>query len=214
MKAAECKKCGEQILKSNGRYNESVKNNWNFFCSIACRYGYQERATEIPCAQCQKRVRKTPAQVRQTKENSFCSKSCAALYNNSHKVYGSRRSKLEAFIEQRLHDELPELNLECNTSHATGTELDFYFPSLGMAIEFNGIFHYQPIYGREKLARIQKRDKEKVERCLQAGIELFVIDVSREIHTTQQVKEKYWASVKELVASKQKRADHTNEQVP
>ncbi len=214
MKAVECKKCDRQILKSNGRYNESVKNNWNFFCCIACRYGYQEKATEIPCAQCRKVVRKTPAQVRQTKENTFCSKSCAALYNNSHKTYGSRRSKLEAFIEQRLHDELPELNFECNASHAIGTELDFYFPQLGMAIEFNGIFHYQPIYGREKLTRIQNRDKEKVERCLQTGIKLFVIDVSQEIHTTQHVKEKYWARVKELVTSKQKRAGHTNEQVP
>lgn len=213
MKIVECKNCGRQVTKPDGRYNESIKNGWNFFCSISCRYSYQEKGKEIPCAQCQKLIRKTPAQVRQTISNVFCSKSCAAFYNNSHKHSGTRRSKLEVFIEQRLREEFPKLDFECNTNHLIGKELDFYFPELRLAIELNGIFHYQPIYGQEKLARIQENDREKARRCVEARIELFVLDVSERIYLTQERRETYWTTVKELVTSFQKRAGHTNEQV-
>lgn len=213
MKIVECRNCGKQVEKTASRYNESIKNGWNFFCSLSCRYGYQENGIEIPCAQCQKFVRKTPGQVRQTKSNVFCSKSCAALYNNSRKHRGTRRSKLEKFIEQHLRIELPNLDLECNSNRLIGTELDFYFPELRLAIEVNGIFHYEPIYGQEKLERIQENDKQKVARCLQAGIELFIIDVSNESHLTLKAKEKYWMIFKELVTSFQRSAGHTNAQV-
>jgi hypothetical protein len=213
MITVECKNCGKHVTKTNGRYNESIKNGWNFFCSISCRYGYQEKGKEIACAQCQKLIRKTPAQVRQTINNVFCSKSCAAFYNNSHKRTGTRRSKLKVFIEHHLRLEFSELDFQCNTNSSIGKELDFYFPKLQLAIELNGIFHYQPIYGQEKLERIQKNDKEKANRCWEAGIELFVIDVSDRAYLTQKRKESYWTIVKELVTSFQKRAGHTNEQV-
>lgn len=199
MKTVECKNCGKQVTKSNSRYNESIKNGWNFFCSIRCRYGYQEKGIELPCAQCQKPVRKTPTQIRQTKNNVFCSKSCAALYNNSHKDYGTRRSKLEMFIEHCLRAEFPNLNIRCNTTEPIGTELDFYFPELRMAIELNGILHYEPIYGQEKLERIQKNDLRKADGCLKAGIRLFVIDASDRAYPTQKRKDRYWQMIKELV---------------
>lgn len=213
MRIVECKNCGNQVSKTKGRYNESIKNGWNFFCSISCRYGYQEKGRELYCAQCQKAIRKTPGQIRQTKKNVFCSKSCAASYNNSHKRYGTRRSKLEAFIEEHLRSEFPDLKLQCNTNYPIGIELDFYFLDLACAIELNGVVNYLPIYGEEKLARIQKNDRRKARRCLKAGIELVVLDVSDREYLTQKRKEKYWMKVKELVTSFQKRAGHTNVQV-
>ncbi len=91
--------------------------------------------------------------------------------------------------------------------------MDFYFPDLNLAIEINGFLHFQPIYGREKLQRIQKTDKEKADKCLQAGIQLCIINVSKEPHLTQNLKDKHWKTVKELVASNEKRAGYTNEQV-
>src|SRR4051812_23776211 len=100
MITVECKRCGKQVAKTAGRYHESLKNGWNFFCSLRCRYSYREKGEEVPCARCQRLIRKTPARIRQTKTNVFCSKSCAAVYNNGHKETGTRRSKLEAFIEQ------------------------------------------------------------------------------------------------------------------
>ena len=209
-----CKNCGRQVTKTTGRFNESIKNGWNFFCSLRCRYGYQEKGVELPCARCQRPVRKTPGQLRQTLRNVFCSKSCAAVFNNAHKRGGTRRSTLEVFIEQRIRAEYRGLTVECNKHDPINAELDFYFPELRLAVELNGIFHYQPIYGQEKFERIKEKDRQKLARCLAAGIELCVIDVSDAAYRTREVKEKYWSVIKELVASVQKRAGHTNVQVP
>lgn len=213
MKIVDCQHCDKQTTKSNGRYNETIKNGWNFFCSIKCRYAFQEKGKEFSCAWCSKLIRKTPAQIRQTKSNVFCSKSCAACYNNRHKHTGTRRSKLEYYLEQQLKLNFPVLNFLCNTKEAIGAELDFYFPELKLAIELNGILHYQPIYSLEKLKRIQEIDREKANKCGQADIKLHIIDVSREPHLTQIIKEKHWKTVKELVTSIQKCADYTTEQV-
>lgn len=213
MKIVNCRNCGRQTTKSNGRYSEAIKNGWNFFCSIKCRYAYQEKGKEFLCPSCSKVIRKTPSQIRQTKSNVFCTKSCAARYNNRHKHTGTRRSKLENYLEQELKLKFPLLNFLCNTKEQIGLELDFYFPTLKLALELNGIFHYQPIYGFEKLERIQKIDQEKIQRCKLASIKLYIIDVSRETHLTRELKRRHWKAVKELVASESKRAGHTNEQV-
>lgn len=174
---------------------------------------YQEKGKEFSCAWCSETVSKTPAEIRKTKTNVFCSKSCAARYNNRHKQTGTRRSKLGCYLEQQLKLNLPELNFLCNTKISIGAELDFYFPQLKLAIEVNGFLHFQPIYGFDKLKRIQEIDREKVEKCFQADIKLYILDVSQEFHLTQEVKEKHRETVKKLVALAEKRADYTNEQV-
>ena len=214
MKSVECKNCGKPALKSVTRYNESLKNNWNFFCSRTCRYGYQEKGRETPCAQCQKPVRKTPAEIRKTKRHAFCSKSCAASFNNRHKEHGCKRSRLEKYIEQQLIREFDGLVFTCNSVDVIKAELDFYFPRLNFAIEINGIIHYKPIFGLAKLKQIQDSDRLKAESCNKQKIDLQIIDVSCEVSYTKMMREKYWKVVKELVASKLKRAGHTNVQVP
>src|SRR5687768_6425576 len=124
--------------------------------------------TNLRALRCSKVIRKTPAQIRQTKANVFCTKSCAARYNNRNKHTGTRRSKLENYIERELKLKLPFLNFLCNTRKPMGLELDFYFPALKLALELNGILHFQPIYGLEKLKRTQKIDKDKMQKYRQA----------------------------------------------
>ena len=51
-----------------------------------------------------------------------------------------------------------------------------YIPSLKLAFEIQGIFHYEPIFGQEKLDQIQKNDKDKIKKCLEQGITLYQID--------------------------------------
>lgn len=65
-----------------------------------------------------------------------------------------------------------------------------------------------------KLKRIQCNDKQKLHRCEEKGIELYIIDVSGDVYLNRAAKEKYWTIVKELVTSVQRRAGHTNVQVP
>lgn len=47
-----------------------------------------------------------------------------------------------------------------------------------MAFELNGIFHYEPIYGNDKLNQIQNNDNRKYQACLEHNIELCIIDTS------------------------------------
>lgn len=213
MRTILCQKCGTAATKTEGRYNESIKKGWNFFCSIKCRYSYQEKGISSNCKWCSKIILKTPAEKRKAKANLFCSKSCAAKYNNRHKKTGTRRSKLEIYLEQQLREGFPDLQLLCNTRKLLGIELDFYFPQLKFAVEINGFLHFKAIYGAEKLKRIQEIDREKAEKCEQKEIDLYINDVSNDFHLTKELKEKHWQTIKELVTFKRKCAGYTDEQV-
>jgi hypothetical protein len=47
-----------------------------------------------------------------------------------------------------------------------------------LAFELNGIFHYEPIYGEEKLGKVKNNDGRKFQACIERKIELCIIDVS------------------------------------
>jgi len=49
---------------------------------------------------------------------------------------------------------------------------------LQLAFELNGIYHYEPIHDDDKLASVQNNDQRKFQACIEAGIELCIIDVS------------------------------------
>jgi hypothetical protein len=111
--------------------------------------------------------------------NYFCSSSCAATYNNTHKTKGNRKFKLEFYLEKELPLLYPNLEFHFNRKDAINSELDVYIPSMKLAFELNGIFHYEPIYGDLKLEQIQNNDKRKFQACLENNIELCIIDSSQ-----------------------------------
>ena len=82
-------------------------------------------------------------------------------------------------MAKRLPQLYPNLEFHFNRKDAIESELDIYVPSLKLAFELNGIFHYEPIYGEEKLASIKSNDDRKFQACLERGIELCIIDSSR-----------------------------------
>lgn len=108
----------------------------------------------------------------------FCSHSCAAKWNNAHKTKGTRVSKLEHWIAKRLPELHPNLEFHFNRKDTINGELDIYIPSLKLAFELNGIYHYEPIYGSDKLASIRSNDERKFQACIEQGIELCILDVS------------------------------------
>lgn len=91
---------------------------------------------------------------------------------------GTKRSKIEVWLEQELSARYPSLVIYYNKKDAIGSELDIYIPELSLAFEINGIFHYRPIFGKEKLLSIRENDKRKSLACEESGIELWSINIS------------------------------------
>lgn len=184
-----CKECGEIFYRAKKvlRFRSSLhpERNATFdFCSRACSSKSRFNQLEVNCLQCGRSFFKLPAEIKKT-PNNFCSQSCAATYHNQHKTRGFRRSKLEAWLEKQLTALYPQLEFHFNRTDAIEAELDIFIPSLKLAFELNGIFHYEPIYGADKLARVHANDHRKIIACYEQGIELCIVDNSTMKHFTE-----------------------------
>jgi len=146
-------------------------------CSVKCRRQKFSTITIVNCANCKKSIKKHPRTIKKNK-NVFCSRSCNATYNNKNKTSGNRRSKLEVWLENKLLNLYPNLIILFNHKEIIGSELDIYIPSLKLAFELNGVFHYEPIFGENKLNQIQNNDANKFQKCQEKSINLCIIDTS------------------------------------
>lgn len=160
------------------------------FCSPKCASLFYIKEEKVNCKNCNKEFFKKLNQIKKH-PNNFCSRSCSATYNNSHKKHGTRRSKLEIYIEEQLTILYPDLHIDFNKKEAINSELDIYIPSLNLAFELNGIFHYEPIYGSEKLSKIQNNDEKKFQACIENKISLCIIDVSSFSYFKEKIAKKY-----------------------
>ncbi len=160
----------------NKKEYDVKRRNGKVFCSKKCYYDYLKRNSKVNCKNCNKEFFKSPKEQLKTK-NNFCCKSCATTYNNKNKTHGTRVSKLELFLQNNLLERYC-YDFHFNRKDTINSELDIYIPELKLAFELNGIFHYEPIYGEEKLNQIQNNDNRKFQACLEKGIELCIIDTS------------------------------------
>lgn len=126
---------------------------------------------QVHCHQCNITFKKAVAQIKKSLHN-FCSRSCSATYTNKHRTSGTNVSKLEIFLQQHLsgYNFIFNERLICD-----GLELDIYIPELQLAFEINGIVHYKPIYGEERLKNIIRKDLLKRQMCIDQNIKLIVI---------------------------------------
>ncbi len=172
----ECYTCKETFFLTERRIIICLNPNQvsqGKYCSRKC----QKTEIKVQCTNCNTEFFKQPNQIKKTL-NNFCSKSCAATYNNTHKKTGTRRSKLEVYLEEQLLSLYPNIEFHFNKKDAINSELDIYIPSLNLAFELNGIYHYEPIHGQDKLNKIQNNDQRKFQACIDKQIELVLIDVS------------------------------------
>ena len=160
------------------------------FCSCKCSGKSRIKRQQVKCLQCSTEFSKQLKEVKKS-PNHFCSSSCAATYNNAHKTKGNIRSKLEVWLEAQLPLKYPNLVLHFNRKDAINSELDIYIPSMNLAFELNGIFHYEPIFGKDKLSKIQNNDNRKFQACIEKGIELCIIDTSKQAYFKEQTARKY-----------------------
>jgi hypothetical protein len=188
----ECYYCGETFSTIKKSIKQEVKHKRGRikFCSQTCNAMNQKTRELVKCDNCGTQFFKKLNQINKTK-NNFCSRSCNASYNNKNKNYGTRRSKLEVWLEDQLTILYPDLNIYYNKSDAIGSELDIFIPFVNLAIELNGIFHYEPIYGLDKLKQIQENDKSKTKACHDNKIDLCIIDTSGQKYFKTTTSQKY-----------------------
>lgn len=177
----ECYECQKtfytekQLILSH--LNGKNKTNQIKFCNLQCKGKNIITRQEVNCAHCNKTFTKLANQIKRY-PNHFCSRSCAAIFNNTHKKHGTRRSKIEIYFEKCLIELYPDISFDFNKKDTINSELDIYIPSMKLAFELNGIYHYEPIHGINKLNQVQNNDQRKFQACLEKGIELVLIDIS------------------------------------
>ena len=184
-----CDECKKEFIRESKDWHQSKKCK-HHFCGKKCFGKFQDQKEEVACKQCDNKFFKQRKEIKKSK-NNFCSRSCSVRYNNTHKTHGTRRSKLEKYLEEELIKLYPNLEIHFNRKDAINSELDIYIPSLFLAFELNGIFHYEPIYGKDKLASIQNNDKRKFAACNDANISLCIIDTSSLNYFKPKKAEKY-----------------------
>ena len=201
-----CIECGSTHYRTknliqrvlNGNLKNTSKGS---FCSKSCNYLHKRKIVKIQCTYCNKDVDKHPCETKNSK-NQFCSRSCAASFNNINKTFGIRRSKLEIFLEENLRSIYPTLEFHFNRKDTINSELDIYVPSLKLAFELNGIFHYEPIFGEEKLNSIKNNDERKFQACLEKQIELCIIDVSKQKYFKNKQSNEYLSIITSIINAK------------
>lgn len=169
------------------------------FCSITCKGLHQRTGVTKTCRNCEAKIYVIR---RYAKSHSFCSKSCAATFNNTHKKHGTRISKLEKWLQIVLPKMFSDLQISFNQKSTIGSELDIFIPKLKLAFEINGVFHYKPIYSKSQFLRIQNNDFKKVKRCSEQGIELCVIDSSKQKRFTEESSQTFLELIVEMIKKK------------
>lgn len=83
----KCSFCEKPLERITAEFKRSKTQT--FFCNAVCRTSYKKNKITCTCINCGENVERTPSAIR---GNIFCTRSCAAKYNNSISM-GSKRKK-------------------------------------------------------------------------------------------------------------------------
>lgn len=199
----ECYNCHQTFYLEKTYINESLNPNCKRtgkYCSQQCSSEARNLKITYNCHNCGKECIKKISQVKLSKSGfNFCSRHCTSSYHIKHKTYGTNRSKLESWIEKQLTDIYPEIAIKYNDTKTIGLELDIFIPSLNIAFELNGVFHYEPIFGPDKLQKTQIRDSNKHKLCFDNKIDLCVIDTSSQKYFKEYTSKKYLEIITNII---------------
>lgn len=196
----KCEQCQKTFFRKKHHIQTILKSNLSKgkYCSEKCKGLARRKRTAGQCKQCETPIIIKPYMLTRGKYQ-FCSKSCKCSYWNAHKTWGSTRSKLEKWIEEELTKKYPNLHIDYNKTDAISAELDIYIPSLKLAFELNGIFHYEPIFGEKKLGETKTTDKGKFVACAEREIGLCVIDTHHSKYLKKERDQKFLSIITDII---------------
>lgn len=95
-----CSWCGSTYLKDVRHINENIKLGNRFYCSPVCFSSAKNKRIELSCdnLSCKNKFRR---QFKDFSLNNFCSRSCAAIFNNI-KRWGLSKPKVVLSAEERV----------------------------------------------------------------------------------------------------------------
>lgn len=168
------------IVAAIRRNKKCSQPNAGKFCSNGCHHQYtSKQLIEKTCGFCQKIIFKRHNDIKKSASGLFfCDRSCSCSYKNISKKDGFRSSKMEKFLQKKLAEEFPNLEIFYNDRKTIKLELDIFIPSKNIAFELNGITHFKPIYGYDKFIKIKNNDCRKIKICDEHNIKLYQIDIS------------------------------------
>lgn len=170
--ALKCNNCGKDLERTPS--NISKTNFCNSHCNATFHNKSRIKPKEIRKQKIEKSLNSCEYCKTPTFNEKFCSGSCRNKINNT-KICG-KRSKAENLLYQEIKAAFPTWEVLSNDRLILdGLELDIYIPHLKLGIEWNGIFHYEPIHGQSKLEKVQNKDSKKIFLCKEKGVELIVI---------------------------------------
>jgi len=192
----ECYECNKDFFIAKTHIKDAKNPNCKRtgeFCSKQCLSLSKKTKAKYNCHNCGKECEKKISQIKLSKSGyNFCSRSCTSSYHMKNKKYGTNRSKLEQWIEIQLTKLYPNLKISYNDRQILNPlELDIFIPELSIAFELNGIFHYEPIFGPEKLNKTQTKDFNKHKLCFDKRVDLCVIDTSSQKYFKEQTSNKF-----------------------
>lgn len=175
-----CFNCKKSFERVKNQVQRAVKRRTAKYCSRTCARQSTSLSKNVVCENCGKMFLKQNVEILRSSKH-FCSLSCAAKYNNRNKNLGKgRRSKAEDYLFNLIQIDFPELQIIQNERNllSSGLEIDILIPNIKLAIELNGPTHYFPLFGEEKLKRIQLFDLLKQNEIIDLGYKLIIVDIS------------------------------------
>jgi YHS domain-containing protein len=195
-----CEYCGKKFLRRKAEFNQSMERGFRIFCSHECQNSACNKKQKFICPVCGKEFERKLKEIKKSKTGwHFCSKSCVMTWKNTHKTKGIKVSKLELWLQEKLPNIYPDLKFEFNNKDAINSELDIYIPELKLAFELNGIYHYEPIHGKNRLEQIQNNDDRKFAACSENNISLCVIDTSGQNYFKEETSIRYLDIIKGII---------------
>ena len=158
------------------------------FCSKACHLNSKKMTKVCKFANC--------SNVLQKNRRIYCSKEC---YRKDFVPTSFGVSKLEKYMQNILPNKYPQLDFLFNRRDIVGLELDIYIPTLGLAFELNGKFHYEQVFKTQDLRLIQNKDRQKYTKCIEKGISLCVIDTTKQKTVTDKSSQQYLKIVTDII---------------